>query len=149
VPAIRAATQVFQRRNPAIETALTIEGDVPRLRPEYDTLIYRIVQEALTNVVKHAQADRVEIQIAVDGEELTVEVIDNGKGFDAERMSGVGAAGWGLLGIRERTQLLGGEARFRSAPGAGTRISVRIPLGDARQSPAQEPIQESRNVQRA
>ena len=95
----------------------------PRLAPEVETAVYRIVQESLTNVIKHAAADHVEIDVVEDAGRVTITVRDDGQGFDpAER-----GEGFGLLGMRERVSLVGGELLVESAGAAGTTVSASLP----------------------
>jgi PAS domain S-box-containing protein len=95
-----------------------------RFSPEVETAAYRIVQEALTNVARHAEVPEVTAWVWCDGEALNVHVEDAGKGFDpaATRLSG------GLPGMRERAELLGGHLIIDSTSGAGTRVTAGIPL---------------------
>jgi signal transduction histidine kinase len=90
--------------------------------------VYRVIQEALTNVTKHAQVNEVFVELAADDERVAVTVRDEGCGFI---QSGARSGRIGLLGMRERIQLLGGSMVVRSAPGTGTRIDVDIPLSRA------------------
>ena len=85
---------------------------------------YRIVQEALTNVVKHSQATQLSVQLSTKPQSLYVQVLDNGKGFDPSKNT----TGFGLRGMKERAIALGGTFQVWSAPGAGCRISVILPL---------------------
>lgn len=96
------------------------------------TQILRIVQEALQNVEKHAQASEVVIGVEADAEAQRLWVRDNGSGFatDAAPANGVASNGFGLIGLRERARLLGGTLTIESAPGAGTRIAVTLPAHD-------------------
>jgi signal transduction histidine kinase len=88
-------------------------------------MVYRLIQEALTNVVKHANASRVDLS-AEEGEgEVKIVVRDDGDGFDPDSPTG----GRGLTGMRERIELFGGEISVDSKPGAGSEISARVPLG--------------------
>jgi signal transduction histidine kinase len=104
-------------------------GELPPLSAELETALFRICQEALSNVARHAQASHVLVELRVEGGRLCVDVEDDGVGFDQAAAAGrERRAHWGLLGIRERADLLGGVARFDSSPGAGTRVEVRIPL---------------------
>ena len=99
-----------------------------RLAPEMETVLYRVAQEALNNVARHARAKRVSLTLeSRDGAAFLV-VQDDGLGFD---MGEVGRTSVGLLGMRERAALVGGSASVESAPGKGTRVTVRIPLGSA------------------
>jgi two-component system sensor histidine kinase UhpB len=94
------------------------------------TACFRIVQEALTNVVRHAGAHRVDITLSGSGTQLELVVCDDGRGFDvaAERQSALRGGSLGLLGMQERVALLGGRIAMKSAPGTGTTVVVRLPL---------------------
>jgi signal transduction histidine kinase len=96
-----------------------------RLAPELETAIYRIVQEALTNVVKHAHARHVEIALAREGGEVCVTVADDGRGFEPDAPR----AGFGLVGLAERARLVGGHAEVTSSP-EGTTVRATIPAPD-------------------
>ena len=94
------------------------------LGEEQALTVFRILQESLSNVVKHAQAGKVSIIVAAQDKSLSMVVKDDGIGFDADVKK---EQSFGLLGIRERALMVGGKARISSAPGKGTRISVSIP----------------------
>ncbi|RSN51457.1 MULTISPECIES: sensor histidine kinase [Actinomadura] len=95
------------------------------LRPDVDAAAYRIVQEALTNAVKHAGADRVDVALAWEGDVLRVTVTDDGRGPGR-----AGGGGRGLVGVRERAAACGGDASFGPAPGGrGARVEARLPAG--------------------
>jgi PAS domain S-box-containing protein len=96
-----------------------------RLPGEVETAVYRIVQEALTNVAKHAGATVVSVVVTRPDEFVSVVVEDNGTGFDPDA---VPKGRLGLMGMRERVELVGGEIDIGSSPGAGTTIAVRIPV---------------------
>ena len=100
-----------------------------RLPAEVETHLYRIMQEALNNVVKHAKATRVNVLLERNKAGVTFIVEDNGKGFRLRKASKSTERGKGLgiLGMRERAILIGGEVDIESAPGAGTTLFVRIP----------------------
>lgn len=104
-----------------------------RLSPESETAVFRAVQEALTNVARHAHASSVLLQMGEDKGELVIEIEDDGQGFDPASVEALAPSGrgLGLLGLRERMELLGGSARIESAPGEGTRVVLRAPLGGA------------------
>jgi two-component system sensor histidine kinase UhpB len=96
-----------------------------------ETVIYRIVQEALNNVVRHARASRVEIRLRDDAGELHCSIKDNGIGFDmAGGSAAQGSQGLGLSGIRERLDALGSMLHVISAPGQGTELRFTIPIGE-------------------
>jgi len=109
-----------------LDLALAREDGVApkRLERELESAIYRVVQEALTNVVKHANAERVWIEVAEDSESLLIVVRDDGDGFDMNARG----RGFGLVGIRERIALQGGSLAIVSSPGAGTEVRGRIPM---------------------
>jgi signal transduction histidine kinase len=100
-----------------------------RFPPSIEVTAYRIVQEALSNVVLHARASKVWIQVAVTGNALVCSIHDNGVGFDhASPATSGGERGFGLLGMQERLQAVGGTLEIRTAPGRGTRVVATIPL---------------------
>ncbi len=107
-----------------LATDLSIEAD--RLDPDLETAVYRLVQEALTNVVKHAQASAATLQVIEQDDQLDVLVSDDGRGFD----TGAEHEGFGLDGMRERVELVGGELQIESKLGNGTRTMASIPLAD-------------------
>jgi signal transduction histidine kinase len=105
---------------------LFIDGDPAALPAAVDVSVYRIVQESLTNVLKHAGPARADVTIGCAGDTVTVEVTDNGA---AEPGSGVPAAGHGLAGMRERAAVFGGELAAGPRPGGGFTVRARLPLG--------------------
>ncbi len=97
-----------------------------------ETGLYRMAQEALTNIGRHARAQSALLRLSSGPEAVTLVVEDDGRGFDpAAPGSGQAATGFGLVGINERARLLGGRMQLETAPGAGTRLSVTIPLPGA------------------
>ncbi|HLY61477.1 MAG TPA: PAS domain S-box protein [Terriglobia bacterium] len=97
------------------------------LDPERATAVFRIFQETLTNVARHANATEVEVQLALENGNLILEVHDNGKGVNSEQFPA--GKSLGILGMRERALLLGGELEISSAPGKGTTVRVGVPEG--------------------
>jgi signal transduction histidine kinase len=128
---LQAAIETLSERSGrnGIEVDLSIElahegGLQPtRLSGELETALYRIVQEALTNASKHGQAARAVVELREDPTAICLLVRDDGKGFDPSASS----SGFGLLGMRERAALLGGELRIESPSAGGTELRVRIP----------------------
>ncbi|MBA3806645.1 MAG: sensor histidine kinase [Acidobacteria bacterium] len=108
--------------------------DDERLAPHVETTLYRIVQEALTNVLKHAEAQRVSVILEYSGGDALAIIEDDGKGFDAEAVikTPVAKRRLGLLGMQERVALVGGTLEIESSPGAGTTIVARIPTTEER-----------------
>ena len=97
-----------------------------KLHNAHATAVFRIVQESLANIAKHARASRAEVAIEDNGSEVTISVRDDGLGFSPQDPRKPNS--FGLAGLRERAYLLGGEAAIISAPGRGTNIEVRLPV---------------------
>src|SRR5262249_8232302 len=114
---------VEQVRATGLQVGLQIEGQPRPLPTAVDLSAYRIVQEALTNVIKHAEAEQARVRVRF-GDELIVEVTDDGHGPTN------GAVGNGLIGIRERAALLGGTVDAGAAPGGGYAVRASLPTGD-------------------
>ncbi len=108
-----------------VEVSIETE-DLLELSPEHTVKILHIAQEALTNVRKHARANRVDIHLARPDGNLSLAIADNGQGFDPDLV--VDGRGNGLQNMRERAQVLGGEISFRSRSGGGTRVELLIPF---------------------
>jgi len=129
VPTLRwYANRYAKRLNIEVEfKAIDLEE---RLAAEIETFLYRAVQEALTNIAKHAQANRVCIRLERGASTVAAFIEDNGKGFDVQEVTGSEAPehGTGLLGIRERIAFLGGSFSIQTRPGQGARLSMEIPL---------------------
>ncbi len=116
----------FSRRT-GIEVDTRLDEGLQALAPQLATTIYRIVQEALTNITRHARARRAAISLVLDDHELLLTIQDNGVGFtQGTRARNPGS--FGLLGIRERVLLLGGQLSVGNAPEGGARLVVRLPL---------------------
>ncbi len=132
VDALQWYAQAFEKRR-SIRTRFVVEGQPVRLPSEYETVLFRIVQEALTNVAKHAQAGQATVKLQLHPAQIKITIVDDGRGFDPQTVLAAAGqpAGWGLLGIRERALLLGGQYEIDSTPGGGTQISVTIPLVEA------------------
>jgi two-component system NarL family sensor kinase len=97
----------------------------PRLPPAMETAIFRIVQESLSNVRKHAEARSARVELRRDGGFVSLRICDDGQGFDP---AAVPQERFGLEGIRQRSRLMGGEPRIESTPGGGTTVEVRLPV---------------------
>ena len=124
-----------QSRRAGTEWAFRAAASDGRLPTAIETCCFRLAQEALTNVVRHADAHHVSIELGFDGGEVALVVRDDGKGFDvrvARELAARGAS-LGLVSMEERVSLAGGTLRIESAPGHGTTLRARFPL------PAKEP----------
>ena len=110
-----------------IKVRLSLSGLENRLPTRLETTIFRIIQEATTNVVRHSGASNVSIKVAVTKTAVDASIDDNGKGFDTEATFKAPGS-WGLRGIRERVSAVGGQLDITSQPGQGTHIKLGIPL---------------------
>ena len=136
----KAALEAFAERMrsipnvPPIDLRVDLDYEEGRRRerhlPSVESAVYRLVQEAVTNVVKHADASRIEVSVVEEDGTLAIHVHDDGAGFDPE----ASAAGFGLIGMRERLALVDGTLEIDSTPGRGTDVRARVPA--ARRSAA-------------
>ncbi len=128
IAALMSHTNAFRRRA-GLAVRIDADGDVVPADPEAERAVYRIVQEALTNVAKHARATSVTVRLRGRAGGFTVEVEDDGVGFDAAAAQRPGSRkGLGLLGIRERASQFGGALVVDSVEGRGTRVAVDLPV---------------------
>ena len=116
---------VSRAASAGLEVRVDVEGDPKPLPASVDRAAYRIVQEALTNVTRHAGPATAALRVAYGDEELTVQVDDNGRGIPSAETSGGGS---GIPGMRERAAALGGELQAGPRPGGGFRVRARLPL---------------------
>jgi signal transduction histidine kinase len=123
LPALRSYAQEISSRV-GIPVDVAVRGAVPRLSADAETAVFRIVQEALTNVAKHARAQHAWVDLVADDGHLSLTVRDDGRGFDADGHRTAPGRGLGLAGIRERAHLLHGRVRIDAASGQGTRLTV-------------------------
>jgi signal transduction histidine kinase len=111
-----------------VEIRVDVEGDNRPLPEETEQHLLRIAQEAVTNAVKHAHASQVRIHLAMANRKLSLRVADNGQGFEQDEAFSEVGGHFGLLGMRERAERLGGELKLRSELGHGTEVAVTVPL---------------------
>lgn len=113
------------------QVTLTVTGDEAAIAASARTVVFRAAQEALTNARKHSGAGQVSMSVAFDDREVRLIVSDDGCGFDPLPHAAQAQHGLGLAGMRERAALAGGRAEVDSRPGAGTTVTVTIPLPQA------------------
>jgi signal transduction histidine kinase len=108
-----------------LDARLALEGGqhATRLDPEVEGVLFRLIQESLTNVMKHASATAVGVELVEANETVTLRVTDDGAGFDTNQVS----AGFGLVGMQDRASLIGGTLSVESAPGSGTTVRAEVP----------------------
>ena len=148
-PALRSLVSTYTA-NTHIAVKLEIGPTATPLSPEQTIAVYRVAQEALTNIAKHAHARNVVMSVAESGGELVLTVRDDGAGFDPtklalRRQAKTSGPGVGLFGMEERARLAGGSLRIASAPGRGTSVTLRVPLtpiGQERRHESAAPIAE-------
>jgi len=130
IAAVRSYTDTFAERT-GIEVALQTEGEWPKLDPVVETAVYRVIQEALTNISKYAEAKRAFISMTHLPESMEIVIEDNGKGFSTEPQMKKGSlmkGGLGLFGIGERVSGVGGSFSITSTLGVGTRLRIKVPV---------------------
>jgi two-component system sensor histidine kinase DegS len=128
IPALHTFIKNFTART-GVHAHLTAFAKVEKLDTAKRTVLYRVAQEALTNVARHAEASRVQLNIQKLPGAVGMEIKDDGRSFAVERvLHGKGGKRLGLLGMRERVEMVGGTFCVESAPGAGTSIRVEIPF---------------------
>ncbi len=112
-----------------IKTELDLAGFPDRLPSELEIMLYRIIQEALTNAARHAQASLVRLHMWQEAAHLNISIEDNGHGFDLEEVTNrtLARRGAGLLGIQERVTILGGSLDIQTRPGGGTHLQIEVP----------------------
>lgn len=129
VPALQNQVQTFQAHS-GVNARFMVYGRVRRLPPDMETIVFRIAQEALTNVAKHAAAENVTVTLTLTPELIQLQIRDDGRGFQPDDIFTVAQPrrAWGLLGIQERVALVGGSCQIHSIPGQGTTVDICIPL---------------------
>ena len=133
VPALRWYSRT-QANRMGLRLTFEARGVEDRLPPQIETALFRVVQEALTNIARHAGARSVRVEIENIESTLVMVIEDDGSGFDVERSmaQGTSTRGLGLLGMKERVNFLGGSIAIDSTIGRGTRVIVRVPAGGVR-----------------
>jgi signal transduction histidine kinase len=122
-------TLVAQAGKAGVEVRVTVEGEPRRLPSAVDLAAYRVVQESLTNVVRHARASRAEVTVTHGERCVEVEVVDDGRGPPPGHGSSNGAgSGQGILGMRERARAIGGTLEAGPRPGGGFRVRASLPV---------------------
>ncbi len=128
--ALEWLTQGFQTRS-GVQVRLQVSGLRARIAPDVETAAFRIIQESLTNIVRHADANQASVDIRHLAGSLDIEVADDGCGFDPAAVDGMGTSHFGLLGMSERAGIVGGSFHLISSPGTGTRVQVSLPAQGA------------------
>lgn len=126
---LEATVSACATQNPRLDLELDVAGDLDGLGDPVNTAVYRLVQEALTNIVRHAEASRAVVRVArEESDSLLVSIVDNGHGHVGPADHGTGL---GLIGMRERVEALGGALTVEGRPGVGTELRAAIPVAGA------------------
>jgi two-component system sensor histidine kinase UhpB len=126
VSALTALATTFSQRS-GLKIERRFESDLPRLEPEVELALYRVAQESLTNVARHAEASRVELELTRGSGSVVLRVLDDGRG-----MNGGGPPSGGLRGMRERALMLGAALAIKASPEGGVEVRMEVPLKEAR-----------------
>ncbi|MGF7184492.1 two-component system sensor histidine kinase DegS [Desulfitispora alkaliphila] len=130
IPTLRRYISEFETRENMI-VHMAFHGEERRFNSAIEVTAFRVIQEALNNVKKHAKADRAKLRLEITEEVLNISIVDNGKGFSVEEaMDGGGRSRFGLISMKERLDLLEGRFEIKSEPGKGAEIRASIPLKD-------------------
>jgi signal transduction histidine kinase len=127
VQAIETATKQATAGT-GVELSVEVRGPVRELPREMEQHLLRIAQEAVTNVLKHAQASRIGVKLELEARRLFLRIVDNGRGFDQNGAFSSRGGHFGLIGMRERAERIGGELKLASSPGTGTQVEITVPL---------------------
>jgi len=125
--ALRAGAKTWTAGS-GVETDVTVDGPEDSLPDEVEHNLLRIGQEAVTNALKHAAATKIRIRLSREAGGVSLQIVDNGRGFDQSEVFSSPAGHFGVLGMRERAERLGGAMRLTSSPGEGTAVEVKAPL---------------------
>lgn len=129
VPVIKFALDVIEKSG-VHKTSFICSGKEKRLGNQKEVIVYRMIQEALNNIIKHAKADFIIISLNFKSSEIQIEIADNGIGFDAEQNKGkeISRSGAGLNNIKRRVGILGGTLDIKGVPGSGTNLFITVPI---------------------
>jgi two-component system, NarL family, sensor histidine kinase DegS len=135
IPTLRKYLQTTEEYHNSSKINFINLGQDRRLLTKYEVSLFRLIQESVQNALKHAEAMEIEVKVDINKDNIFVSVKDNGKGFD---ISEVKYQSFGILGMKERVELLDGEITFDSKVGIGTSVSIRIPLEEEKVQPYSE-----------
>jgi len=138
VPALQYLAEEHSRTGLKID--MSVDGPSQRLDPLVETVFFRVAQEALTNVARHAQIDHAKLNLRFQKNQVVLQVEDDGIGF--HNHNSADRRGWGLAGMRERAESVGGELHLRSASGEGTFVEVSVPIQEATLASVEEEVHE-------
>lgn len=130
-----------ERKSTGLEVAVRVEGPRQRMDHLVETVLFRVAQEALTNVARHSRCGQATVDLTFEPRQVILRIADPGVGFSLDERKPL-RRGWGLAGMRERAESVGGQLRLQSAPGKGTLVEVAVPLAEAERLDLEESIHE-------
>ncbi|HJZ95098.1 MAG TPA: sensor histidine kinase, partial [Candidatus Solibacter sp.] len=125
--AIQSGTRMWTAGS-GVDVEVEVDGPAAQLPEEMEQHLLRIAQEAVTNALKHAGARRIAVTLHLEARKLFLRIVDDGRGFDELDAFCSRGGHFGLIGMRERAERMGGELRLSSHPGEGTELEVTVPL---------------------
>jgi signal transduction histidine kinase len=125
--ALESSTRLWTAGS-GVDVDVDISGPRTALSEEVEQQLLRIAQEAVTNALKHAGAGKIRVKLHIEARRLFLRIVDNGRGFEQQDAFSSQGGHFGLIGMRERAERLGGELRLASQPGGGTEVEVKVPL---------------------
>ena len=135
VPTLRKFVQDFEERS-NIRTKFEVHGKPTRMQPGLEIAVYRFVQEAFMNAMKHANASQIHMRMSVTCKAMEIYIRDDGVGIELEELNEKVSSGnhFGIIGMKERVELLDGEFLMEGHPGEGTQITLKIPIGERKEN---------------
>jgi signal transduction histidine kinase len=115
----------------SIHTQMQVSGAYRPLSPSVEAELLSVAQEAVVNAVRHAAASEIQLRLRFEEKSVEMQISDNGRGFSGTP-AGAASGHFGLTGMRERAEKIGGELAIHSKPGEGTQLSLEVPIGNAR-----------------
>jgi signal transduction histidine kinase len=125
--ALESSTRLWTAGS-GVDVDMDVSGPRTILTEEAEQQLLRIAQEAVTNALKHAGASKIRVKLDLEARRLYLRIVDNGRGFEQQDAFSSQGGHFGLIGMRERAERLGGELRLASQPGGGTEVEVKVPL---------------------
>ncbi|MGB2909272.1 MAG: ATP-binding protein [Anaerolineales bacterium] len=129
-----------------LDVKVEVKGELGRLDPQVETVLFRVTQEALTNIIRHSGVNQATIKLKFEPQQVSLLVCDHGVGFEPND-NHVGSEVWGHAGMRERTEAVNGKLIIQSSPGVGTTVEVLIPYNNSVRSNSDNGVdQRSRSI---
>jgi signal transduction histidine kinase len=118
-----------------LDVQVEIKGASQRLPPQLETVVFRVAQEAITNVARHAGVGQARLELLFEEQQVILKLIDHGVGMAMSTPGETTLPGWGITGMRERAEAVGGELHIYSSPGQGVQVELCLPFSPAQLNP--------------